>query len=173
MVFSSGRLSRRHFAALTLLGLGGCGAFGPDDVACPPVSILPDAARLVRYADGNDLTDVLYEVTINRVTPVCQRSSKELLIDLALVLTARRGPALPEGNAEFSYFVAVTAADQQLLARQVFPVSMPLDSPGRRVQLTELVQPKIPLTEDQSQFSYRVFIGLVLTPDELRQNRGG
>ncbi len=158
---------------MMLLGLGGCSAFGPEDVPCPPVSILPDAARLVRYSGGSDLTDVLYEVNINQVTPLCQRSSTELLIDLSVVLTARRGPAMPEGNADFSYFVAVTAADQQLLARQVFPVSIPLDAPGRRVRLTELVQPKIPLTEEQSQFSYRLFIGLVLTQDELRQNRGG
>lgn len=174
MVLSRRCLGRGLGAFGLALALGGCSAFDSDEqVACPPIAILPDAAQLVRYAGGTDLTDILFEIDIQQASPVCERTETEMVIDMAIVLTARRGPALPEGRAEFSYFVAVTSAAGQLLARQDFPVAIPLAAQGRRVRLTELVQPRIPLTEQQSQFSYRLFIGLALTPEELRRNRGG
>ncbi|GAB5468539.1 MAG: hypothetical protein Kilf2KO_15690 [Rhodospirillales bacterium] len=166
------RPSRRQ-AVLSLLAVGvsGCSLFESGDVRCPPITILPDAARLIRYSGGTDLTDVRYEANIDQVSPLCERTDKGLKIDLTVVLSARRGPALPEGNADFSYFVAVTSADRRLLARQEFPVSIPLGPQGRRVRLTELVQPLLPLTETQSQFGYQLFIGLVLTRGELQRNR--
>ncbi|MEO1192616.1 MAG: hypothetical protein AAFY02_12715 [Pseudomonadota bacterium] len=165
----------RRAAALGLLGFGltGCSLFEPGPVQCPNISIVPDAARLVRYSPGgSDLTDVRFEANIEQITPVCTRSSTTLDIDMTMVITARRGPAMPEGTADFSYFVAVTTADRRLLARQDFPVSLPLGPQGRRARLTELVQPQIPLTETESQFSFQVFVGLVVTREELQQNRG-
>lgn len=165
------RSGRALPALLLLLVLSACSAFEPDTVACPPLSIVPDAARLVRYADGEDLTDVRFEANLDQVTPVCQQTKSDLLVDLTVVLTARRGPAMPQGDAAFSYFVAVTSADRELLARQEFPVQIPLGPEGRRVRLTELVQPRLPLTEKQSPYSYRLFIGFVLTRQELEQNR--
>ncbi len=155
------------------LSLSGCSAFEPPPLECPPIAILPDASRLVRYVGGTDLTDVAFEANIESVLPACQRSGEKLEVDLSLAITARRGPAMQGEAANFSYFVAVTAADQRLLARQEFPVSIPLSAQGRRVRLTEFVQPQLPLTETQSQFGYRLFIGFVLTRQEIQQNRGG
>ncbi len=169
-------LSRsRRWALLALAGLvlTGCSAFEPPPVQCPPISILPDAARLVRYQGGVDLIDVAYEANIESITPVCSRSKDHLVIDMSVAISARRGPAMQGDSADFAYFVAVTAADQRLLKRQEFPVSIPLAAQGRRVRLTELVQPSLPLTETQSQFGYRLFVGFVLTRQELQQNRGG
>lgn len=165
----------RRWALLGLAGISvaGCSAFEPPPLQCPPIAILPDASRLVRYAGGTDLTDVIFEANIESVTPACQRSGETLEADLTVVISARRGPAMQGDAANFSYFVAVTAADQRLLARQEFPVSIPLSAQGRRVRLTELVQPQMPLTETQSQFGYRIFIGFVLTRQELQENRGG
>ncbi len=173
MALSSLRTRRWSLLAIAGLTLTGCSALDPPPLECPPIAILPDAARLVRYAGGTDLTDVIFEANIESVSPACQRNDNTLEVDLTVVMSARRGPAMQGEAANFSYFVAVTAADQRLLARQEFPVSIPLSAQGRRVRLTELVQPQMPLTETQSQFGYRLFIGFVLTRQELQQNRGG
>lgn len=173
MVLSTALSRRASLLALGGLALTGCTAFEPPPLECPPIAILPDAARLVRYSGGVDLTDVVFEANIERITPACQRNDNTLEVDLTVVMSARRGPAMQGDAANFSYFVAVTAADQRLLARQEFPVSIPLSAQGRRVRLTELVQPQMPLTETQSQFGYRLFVGFVLTRQELQQNRGG
>ncbi len=173
MVPPTSRSRRWALLGLSSVLFAGCSLFEPPPAQCPPVSILPDASRLVRYFGGSDLIDVQYEANIESVTPACERSGNTLAVDLTVVMSARRGPAMQDENASFAYFVAVTAADQRLLARQEFPVSIPLSAQGRRVRLIELVQPSLPLTETQSQFGYRLFIGFVLTRQELQQNRGG
>ncbi len=168
------RLRRLAILFTPLLALAGCSAFEPDPVQCPPITILPDAAHLERYiGGGSDLIDVAFEANLESVTPVCTRNDKDFIIDLSVAISSRRGPAMQGDTADFAYFVAITSADQQLLARQEFPVSIPVPEQGRRVRLTELVQPTIPLTKTESQFSYRVFLGFVLTREEIQRNRGG
>jgi len=170
-LFSSRQCRRALLALLAVAALGGCQIFQKDPIVCPPITIIPDAAQLVRYGAGRDLTDVLFEANLEQISPVCQPKGDTLIVELSVALTARRGPAMPQGNATFSYFVAVTSADRELLARQEFPVDIPLGPEGRRVRLTELVEPTLPLKPDQSQFSYRIFVGLVLTREELEENR--
>jgi len=163
----------RLASVLLFFLLAGCSAFAPDSLPCPAVAVLPDAAKLVRYAGGTDLIDVEYEATIESVTPVCRRSGDDFKIELRVAIAARRGPAMQDDRAAFAYFVAVTSADRQVLAREEFPVVIPLSAEGRRIRLAEQVEPKLPIRKGLSQSSYRIYVGMVLTRQQIRQNRGG
>jgi len=162
-----------RLAPVLLFLLAGCSTLAPDSLPCPAVAILPDAAKLVRYTDGTDLIDVEYEATIESVTPVCTHSGDDFETELTVAIVARRGPAMQGDRADFAYFVAVTSADRQVLAREEFPVSIPLSAGGRRIRLVERVVPKLPIRKSRSRSSYRIYIGMVLTRQQIRQNRGG
>ncbi|MGF1610807.1 MAG: hypothetical protein ACFCUQ_15505 [Kiloniellales bacterium] len=143
-------------------------------VFCPDAVRVQDAASLVRFSgSGRDLTDVLFEARLQEVALACTYDADENTIDGALRVAffAARGPADTERRANFRYFVAIATEARQVIAREEFEVTIPFE--GNRTQLgaVEELAPSIPLQPGESGSEYILFVGLVLSRDELEYNR--
>jgi len=170
------------FAALVVLAGAGCGTSSDKErpPACPRVSVLGDAANLTRFAEGagQDLVDVDYQVEVTDIHAGCQFVKNEtdeqvVVVAMAPVMVAIRGPANRDRVARFDYFVSVIDSKRSVLNKKIF--SMLVEFPGNltRVALRDDDPPvtvDIPLAAGSAATDYQIFVGLQLTPDELEYN---
>ena len=121
--FVNSLLGRRAGFLLGLAGvslLAACAA-EPERRPCPQAVVLTDASRQVKFSGpGRDLTDVLFEASIQAGQLVCEYDENVLDVDLQVQVVAQRGPANGDRLANISYFVAVARTDQTVLARENF-----------------------------------------------------
>ena len=161
-------------AALPLL-IAGCSSwFESEDKAppCPRASMVDGADRVVRYAgEGRTPQDVAFEARILAVAGECEFTEEErrVLVDMELRLEGARGPALEGEMAPLSYFVAIVGPDGTVLAREEFATEIPLEE--ERAIISEELEPEIPLPEGRRAASYTIFVGLVVSEEELAANR--
>lgn len=139
---------------------------------CPQLQLLKDTDRLVKFVgSGRDLTDVEYEAALRTPFLSCKYDGDVVESVVAFQLVALRGPADDDRMARIAYFVAVIDQNKQVVAREDFEVEIPFEGNRTQVVATEEVDQRIPLQAAQSGADYRVFVGLRLTPDELRYNQ--
>lgn len=168
-------------AALTLAcaAVGSCSSVPPPP-ECPRVSVLNDASTLTRFGPGpgRDLVDVDYRAEFSDVRSGCRFATDDakkldkLVVAVAPVFVATRGPASESGNAEFAYFVSVVGANQEILNQQRFSVSVAFPGNRTRVELRQDDPPvsiDIPLRDEQAE-RYEIIVGFQLSRDELDYN---
>jgi hypothetical protein len=178
-------LSRRISPALAFtgtlaVGLAACGSTdnaGPPP-PCPRVVKVADAERVTRFlGQGRDVKDVLFEAQIGDIASGCvyvsdnDTSATRIETTMQVQTIASRGPALSGDAAQFQYFVAIARLGQGALARQAFDVEIPLEGNQTRAQSVDELTQKIPLRSGENGDNYIIYVGLVLTPDELNYNR--
>jgi hypothetical protein len=188
---------KMHFSGLTIgpralrraaifLGLGGAllaasGCNSTKDMAsypCPAVLPVRDASYMTKF-DGasQDLSDTLYEAKIDSVLPAAnciyqlRDDGNTIVYDIRLQFLAQRGPKEREGSAKFDYFVAVTGAGGKPLAREVFPAEIPFENGATQAIIVEEIQPTIPLKAGENGDFYRIYVGFILSEQEMAYNR--
>ena len=145
---------------------------------CPSAVVLQEAARLVEFVDGEaqEVTNVAWSAEIENVTLQCRYFSDrpiEATVDLSLAFG--RGPRAEARSHQFSYFVAVTRANREVIAKQTFPVDVAFG--GRdaveRVEerIDEIIIPRA--RESISGANFEVVVGLVLDREQVLFNRSG
>ena len=160
-------------AALPLL-LAGCSSWfeSEDAPPCPRAALVDGADRVVRFAgEGRTPQDVAFEARILGVGGECEFTDEErrVTVDMALRIEGARGPALEGEEAPLSYFVAVVGPEGEVLAREEFATEIPLEE--KRAIIVEELEPEIPLPRGRRAASYTVFVGLIVTEEELAANR--
>jgi hypothetical protein len=175
-------LLRRGLGCLVLaLMAAGCSASDDRPPVCPRVAIVNDATSLIRFAEGagRDPLDVDFEAEISDLLSGCriERSGKErrtLVVAVAPVIVATRGPANRSRRANVSYFVSLVDSSQAILGKQVFVAEAEFEGNRRRVVLRQDDPPvtiDIPLAPSGPIADYDVLVGLQLNPSELEFNR--
>jgi hypothetical protein len=174
-------------AAVALLA--GCSSFNPfskKEAApnCPTVSIVDDANRVIVYrpGKGRDLTDIAYEAHFMGYGGSCQykdkveKDKKTRYGSVTLVLQPSflliPGPATVEPEADLKYFVEISDFFPKPGARKEFTrtVALPANRTALDVTDSEL-EITIPLTEKRLGPDVHVYVGFVLTPEQLQENR--
>ena len=61
--------------------------------------------------------------------------------------------------------------DLRVVAREQFSLAVPFEGNRTQVAVTEELEPRIPIESGQNGASYKVFVGLALSPAELEYNR--
>ncbi|MGH6940092.1 hypothetical protein [Hypericibacter sp.] len=177
-------LFRRIAAALALsgilsLGLAACGGAdnrGPPP-PCPRIVTVSDAAHLTRFqGPGRDVKDVQFEAQIGDIRSSCVyivESDNKTRIETTMQVqtVASRGPAMAAKSAQFQYFVAIAKIGTGPLARQAFDVEIALEGNDVRAQSVDELTQTIPLQSGENGDNYAIYVGLVLTPEELKFNR--
>jgi hypothetical protein len=179
----SHRFVATALAATGLLVVAGCGSTADNKrpLPCPRVSVLGDAAALTRFAAGagQDLVDVDYQVEVSDILAGCKYEQSEsdkqvIVVALAPVMVAIRGPANHDREARFDYFVSVVDSERDVLNKKIFGVTVKFPGNLTRVSLRDNDPPvtvDIPLAEGRAATNYQILVGLQLTPDELEYNR--
>ena len=166
-------------AALSMLTLASCA--GQEDLAsypCPAVLPVRDASYMTKFeGQSQDLSDTQFEAKIDAVLPAAnciyrnEGGKRSIVYDIRVQFLAQRGPKEREGAAKFEYFIAVTGSGGARLARSVFDAEIPFQNNATQGIVVEEVQPTIPLKEGENGDWYRIYVGFMLTEQELAYNR--
>ena len=164
---------------LALLATASCSS--TEDLAsypCPMVLPVRDASYMTKFeGSSQDLSDTLFEAKIDSVLPAanCVYQLKDggnsIVYDIRVQFLAQRGPKEREGAAKFDYFMAVTGPGGKRLAREVFPTEIPFENGATQGIVVEELQPTIPLKAGENGDYYRIYVGFMLTEQELTYNR--
>jgi hypothetical protein len=142
---------------------------------CPKVAVLADASHLAVFRDGpgRDLTDVVFEADLARITGDCvySRRKDSVTVEMKLFVAARRGPADRDRAGVFDYFVAIVDSESNVLARQEFRSQIVFRPEQTVVVSQEELEQTIKLKRDQPGSDFDVLIGFKLTPEQVERNR--
>lgn len=143
---------------------------------CPTLAKIGDASRQTKFkGQSQDFGDVLFEAelrTAEIVSCTLDGDDRTLTAAVKLRLFAVRGPADERREAEVRYFVAIATQSRRIVAREEFTVTIPFEGNRTRVAAAEELEPSIPLRPGQDGDEFTVFVGLVMSPNELAYNRG-
>jgi len=151
----------------------GCGMFGRTQLPpCPPVAIVAETAKLVKFrpGPGRDLTDVEYEAEISDFQGKCDYDKRGVNIDITVAFTVSRGPAMAGQQAQFDYFVAIPKYRPAEMGKRIFAVTAKFDTAAQRGVQTDEVHMQLPIKADDSD-DYEIYLGLQLSHDEVEFNR--
>ncbi|HYC03354.1 MAG TPA: hypothetical protein VED40_08690 [Azospirillaceae bacterium] len=151
---------------LALLALAGCGTDDGFVAGCPNVAVVRDAGTFVAGDAGGQLA---HKATMTGFGGTCEYDETGVTVRADLAIRAQSGPAFAGGAASYEYFVAVTDADRNVLAKQVFATSVNLA--GGTGTVTERLVQFIPLPPTVDGRYYEVLAGFQLTPDQVEANR--
>lgn len=162
---------------LALLAAGcssGSGMEGKIAPACPGLAIVKDAADLTRFnGRGEDITDLVLDARVVAVPATCKPGGRGIVeAEVKVTVEVARGPAAPSRRLTLPYFVAVTDPTGRLLDKQEYNLAG--EFPANVDRLTVSGQPitlNLPITADRPSSSYRIFVGLALTPTDVAYNR--
>ena len=168
---------RRGLGLIAVAAIAGLAAActGTPSAPCPGVSILRDTSEITLFAQGRgqDLTDVVYRASIERVASNCDytRAGDTVTSTLAARLVATRGPAAQASEETLVYFVAVVDKDQKVLARERFNSTFTFQANQRQAAAIEEIEQIIPIRRDLRGIDYEILVGFQLTPEQLEFNR--
>jgi hypothetical protein len=174
----------KPFASLTratlvlggLLALSACGPDNPDSFApeCVPVGILAEAADMSSYAGpSRDVATLVTQASVSGVNGTCRDADKghALHTEASVVITVLRGPAATERDITIPYFVAVLhGADIVAKHNRTIEAHFPPNVDRLALKSDPLVL-DLPISRRMSSDSYRLEVGLQLTPEQLAFNR--
>ena len=163
-----------RFAAALPFVLAGCSNWFSEEKAppCPGAALVDGADRVVRYAgEGTSEQDIAFEARILGIGGECEFTDEppRVTVDMRLRIEGARGPALETDDAPLSCFVAIVDPEGRVLASEEFETAIPLED--EQAIIAEELEQDIPLPEGRRASSYTVFVGLVVTPEELAANR--
>lgn len=166
--------------AVLALGLAACATDAPPPPPCPEILIPIDGAKLTRFkpGPGRDIIDVMHEEQVSGFAHGCEYTTDatgagEVAVEIYPEFESKKGPANPDNQALFEFFVAVTDQDKNVLEKKRFPAAIPFPSNMSRVlwQREAPVTLIIPLKAGETGENFRIFIGLQMTRDELEYQR--
>jgi hypothetical protein len=155
-------------------GLTACGGVRNPPAPCPRMAIPPGADAVTLYRPGPEQTgaDVRYLAVMADAVSACRYEEGRVVVDLAVLLVAERGPAY-NGPAEVTYVVGVVGPDGDLLGRETFTTEIAIPwnfgSAGVIEELTQI----IPGVTPSEGGAYRVLLGFELSEEEVRRRQEG
>ena len=167
--------------ALLVLASGCSGNDDKDLAPCPVAKVMGEPSELTRFAEGpgRDPTDVLFEASFRRVVGECgyDIDGGEIDVELTVVFDVLRGQANRQGEASFSYFVAVAERGEDIgpqpfvHGRKAFPITAPFAQTQKSIRYSDVLEITIPRPDARDVRSYVLYLGFELTPEELTYNK--
>jgi hypothetical protein len=141
------------------------------------VKVLYDAARYEEFKDNQEASGAVgYTGEIEGITSDCDyRASEPIHVKLDVKFSFGRGPQGGGRHKTYTYWVAVTHRNREVLAKQEF--SLPVDFPSGqdRVGMVDKVKDiTIPRADNTvSGDNFEVLVGFDVTPEMADFNRQG
>ena len=178
-------------AAAGIVALTGCsdtGFFGSKIAppGCPTTSILEDANRITVYrpGPGRDIADIVYEARLLGVEGDCsyemdkkgetaaETTYKAVTMNLRPRFVVTPGPAMSGFTIPVHYFVAIPDFYPHPEGRAEFSRTVETSPARTQVDVTDAnIEISVPLNGKRRGESIGIFLGFVLTEEQLRENR--
>lgn len=143
---------------------------------CPNIVVLSDAARQIEFAGEEQIEDVAYTAEIQNVDLQCRYfGDKPIDATARLTFSFGRGPKGADPNRVYTYFVAVTRKDAEVIEKAEFQVPVRFKGDEKVVTLTDKIdQIVIPrASEKTSGSNFEIVVGLSVSPKQAVFNRSG
>ena len=147
----------------------------PNAGPCPYVKILYDAARYVEMVDNQPrMANIGYTGEIEGLSSGCAYTSDEpIRVEVDVLFNLGRGPRAEGDGRTYRYWIAVTARDSAVLAKEYFDLPVDFDGADRTSVTDErtIVIPRA--SAETSGANFEVLIGFDVTPEMAEFNRTG
>lgn len=144
---------------------------------CPSVARVAELSSLYQFTlpGRPDQNDKISEVHIARVDATCKKQNNVLKLDLAVDFSGALGPrgrVKPGDKPSFAYpyFVAVTNAQNKILAKDIYAAPFGYDPDDTQLMISERITQMVPIMGDNPA-TYRVLVGFQLSSEEVAYNR--
>jgi hypothetical protein len=154
--------------------LSGCSAIEGDyaNVKCPDTGVISGLGTVSRFDGvGTGFANLAYRASLTKEQSSCSVDAGGVTIMLSLSTLVELGPTAPARAADFPYFVAVTDADDRIVAKRVFANQVIFKPDKARTGAEDAISERIPLADPKLASSYHVVLGFQLTDPELAYNR--
>jgi hypothetical protein len=144
---------------------------------CPFVKVLYDAARYVEFEGGREASAAVgFTGEIAGISADCSyREDDPIAVDMNIGFALGKGPQAQVDQKTYSYWIAVTRRNQEVLAKEHFTVAARFPAGQDRVVLNErisgIVIPRASATTSGSNFE--ILVGFDVTPQMAEFNRDG
>lgn len=143
---------------------------------CPNVLVLNDASRVIEFDGEETVENIAYTGEITNVAVGCRYvEDKPIDTAISIEMAFGRGPKGETDKKDFTYFVAVTRKDLEVITKKEFLV--PVDFGGKRTIVTkdeEIGKIVIPRASEKiSGTNFEIIVGFALTRDQAIFNRSG
>ncbi len=148
-----------------------------SDGTCPSIDVDPQLSNMSEFYDMEKPTKgtEVSNLKLLNTKSACQVAGEFLEVNIELTFAGKLGPkAKRKANDRpffaYPYFVAVTDAGGEELAKELFAASVTYDKNQEKVELVETIRQKLPLNDDGSTPEYKIKIGFQLTEEQLFYN---
>lgn len=166
------------------IAVSGCGANSAREAKaarernpapCPNVVVLSEAARIIDFSGEERIEDVAYTGEIAKVDLQCRYyGDKPIDATVKIDFAFGKGPKATDDKRTYTYFVAVTRKDLEVIEKAEFqiPVKFGSDTIARmRDKIDKIVIPRA--SDKTSGTNFEVVVGFAVTPKQAIFNRSG
>jgi hypothetical protein len=144
---------------------------------CPSVARVAELSSMYQFPlpSRPDVNDKISEVHIAHVDATCKKQNNVLKLDLSIDFSGALGPkgrvrAGDKPSFAYPYFVAVTNADNQILAKDIYAAPFGYGADDTQLMISERITQMVPITGGNPG-TYRVLVGFQLSSEEVAYNR--
>ena len=141
---------------------------------CPQLKVMTGTGWITQFADdiGRDITDIVTEGELLGFDGGCSDNGKGgLTVNLMVRMNLTLGPAAKDRVARVPYMVALVKG-RDVLAQQRFDIAVEFPANlNRATHRDNEVVLNVPLQPGESGTDYDIYVGFVLTPDQLEYNK--
>ncbi len=143
---------------------------------CPNILVLNDASRIIEFDGEQTAENIAYTGEITNVSMACRYLDGDPIdAGISVEMAFGKGPKGAAGEKTFTYFVAVTRKDLEVIAKKEFSVSAEFGE-KRVIVLKKEDISKIHITRSSDEVSganFEIIVGFALTPEQVIFNRSG
>lgn len=146
-------------------------------ITCPEVTIIEDLATHHQFIEGTEpqSSNLISTATITGITSTCEITENNFVVDMEISFAGSLGVKTQYWNTTsasfaYPYFLAITAAGDQLLAKEVFGVTISYAPGQTEATATESLRQLIPLAGSFEGLP-KLLVGFQLTEEQLAYNK--
>jgi hypothetical protein len=163
--------------ALAALSLAACSSscdLPPGKLSCPTTFIAPGLDAYTEFRPGvtpsTNTNDIIFGVKLATVTPQCQGESQGIRVTTQISFVAVRNDQ-DLRQRDFSYFVAVADARQNIVAKQTFALRVDFAPRQKEMRLVDQITEHLPVKNLSLGSQYAIIVGLQVSKQQLDLNR--
>ncbi|MEX6634367.1 hypothetical protein [Hyphococcus lacteus] len=168
-------------ALIAAVAVAGCSsnakkAREANPAPCPNIVVLKEAARFIDFEGEESAENVAYSGEIVDVSTTCRYyGDRPIEAELSLDFAFGKGPKGTDAEKVFTYFVAVTRKDLEVIEKNEFAVPAKFSNDRmvavERVNIDKITIPR--RDEEVSGLNFEIIVGFNVTPKQAIFNRSG